>query len=188
MSADCDNLDDYLAADLPADDATRFAVHLECCDDCRDAIDQQQWIDGLLRDSADNDSELPPDDVLVTLRVAIDRQRGRTKRFGFALAAAAMLVVAVGWVALSRRAAEIAGDENARPVVATGQQIETAKTPRAAFVSDANSIAVPVKSRHSDVTIVRIYPTYQPRFDNQTAGIQPEAPTKQDWNINSIGG
>lgn len=188
MSADCDNLDDYLTADLPAEDAAQFAEHLECCDDCRDAVDQQRWIEGLLRDSADNDSELPPDDVLVTLRVAIDRQRGRTKRFGFALVAAAMLLVAVGWAVLSRRTAEFAGDANVRPVVATGQHPEAAESPRAAFVSDANSIAVPVKSRHSDVTIVRIYPTYQPRFDHQTAGIQPEAPAKQDWNINSIGG
>lgn len=188
MSADCDRLDDYLAADLSAEDATRFAEHLECCGDCRDAVDQQRWIDGLLHDSADDEAELPPDDVLVTLRVAVDRQRGRTRQFGFTLAAAAILLIAAGWVALSRQAAQIAVDENVHPAVATGQQPEAAKTPRAAFVSDSNSIVVPVKSRHSDVTIVRIYPTYQPRYDNRTAQIQPEAPAKQDWNINSIGG
>jgi predicted anti-sigma-YlaC factor YlaD len=188
MSADCDNLEDYLAADLSTGDAARFAEHLKCCDDCRDAVEQQRWIDGLLRDSANDDAELPPDDVLVTLRAAIDRERGRTRQFAFALAAAAILLVAVGWIALSRRAANFADDVNVRPAVAMNQLPNAAQAPRAAFVSDSNAIAVPVKSRNSDVTIVRVYPTYQPRYDNQTAAIQPEAPTKQDWNINSIGG
>lgn len=172
MSADCDNLDDYLAADLPADDAARFAEHLECCNDCRDAVDQQRWIDGLLRDSADAESELPPDDVLVTLRGSIAAGRHRSKQIAGGLAAAAVLLMAVAWVALSRRAAEVAGGKNVRPIVATSQHTETVESPRAAFVSDANSIAVPVKSRHADVTIVRIYRTYQPKYDNQTAAYQ----------------
>jgi predicted anti-sigma-YlaC factor YlaD len=188
MSTDCDNLDAYLAADLSAEGAGRFAAHLECCNDCRDAVDQQRWINALLRDSANEESELPPDDVLVTLRVGIDRRRERTKRFGFALAAAAVLLVAVGWVALSRRAAEIARDDTDRPAVASGQQPEAAEPPRAAFVSDSGSIAVPVKSRHADVTIVRVYSALQPRYENQTAAFQPEAPVNQDWDNYSTGG
>ena len=33
---------------LPGE-AARFAAHLDDCPTCREAVDEQQWIDGLLR-------------------------------------------------------------------------------------------------------------------------------------------
>jgi len=188
MNADCDNLDAYLAAELPASEAARFAEHLHSCDECREAVDQQHWIDGLLRDGGSEDSELPPDDVLVKLRASIDQYRPRRKQFAYALTAAAVLMVAVGWVALRRQAAEVASDARNQPAIATGLRGVKAEAPRATFVSDANSIAVPVKSRHADVTVIRVFPTLQRTYENHTAAFRPEGPVYQDWHNYSTGG
>ena len=109
------------------------------------------------------------------------RHRQRTKLFACGLAAAAALVVAVGWTVLNRQAGDWASEGVDRPSLAANDESHAKQPPRATFVSDSNAIAVSVESRHSDVTIVRIYPTYQPRYENQTAAIEPEAATNENW-------
>ena len=49
MNSKCNNLDAYLRDDLSVDERAAFESHLEECDACREAMDQQQWIDGLLQ-------------------------------------------------------------------------------------------------------------------------------------------
>ena len=44
---DCNKLDAYLTDDLSVDDVAGFESHLEACAECRDAIDEQKWIDNL---------------------------------------------------------------------------------------------------------------------------------------------
>jgi predicted anti-sigma-YlaC factor YlaD len=188
MNANCNDLDAYLAADLSVDDAARFAEHLHNCDDCREAVDEQRWIDGLLRSSAKHDSELPPDDVLVTLRTAFVTRLQKTKLIACGLAAAAMLIMAIGWTVLNRQAGNRASDRDVRSSIAMNEQRRGKQPLQASFVSDSNAIAVPVKSRHSNVTVVRIYPAYQPPYDNQASASEPEAATDDIWNIYSNGG
>jgi anti-sigma factor RsiW len=186
MNANCNNLDAYLAADVPADDAARFAEHLQSCNDCREAADQQRWIDGLLRSSGYH--ELPPDDVLVTLRAAIAARRQNAKVFACGLAVAAVMVVAIGWTVSNRQMGDWASDRDVRPGMAKNEKPRGKQRLHATFVSDSNSIAVPVKSRHSDVTIVRVYPAYQPLYDDESAALEREAATEENWNVYSNGG
>jgi predicted anti-sigma-YlaC factor YlaD len=188
MNTNCNDLDAYLATDLSVDDAARFAEHLQSCDDCREAADQQRWIDSLLRSSASHDSELPPDDVLIRFRTAIATRRQKAKLLACGLAAAAMLFVAIGWAVLNRQAGDWAGDSENRPSIAKNEQPHAQQPLQATFVSDSNSIAVPVKSPHSDVTVVRIYPAYQPHYDNQAAAFESGAATNENWNVYSNGG
>jgi anti-sigma factor RsiW len=187
MNVNCNNLDAYLAANLSVDDAARFIEHLQSCDDCREATDQQQWIDGLLRSSANYDAELPRDDVLATLRTAIATRRQKTKLSAGGLAAA-VLVVGMGWTVLIRQAGDWTSDRDVRPSFAKNETPREKQPLQATFVSDSNSIAVSIKSRHSDVTVVRIYPVYQPRYDNQPVASDPEAATEENWNVYSNGG
>ena len=49
MNSNCNNLDAYLADDLSVDDAAAICRASAVCDDCREAVDEQLWIDGLLR-------------------------------------------------------------------------------------------------------------------------------------------
>ena len=122
MNANCNNLDAYFAADLSVDDAAQFVEHLQSCDDCREAAHQQRWIDGLLRSSGNHDSELPPDEVLVTLRTAIAARRQTTKAFACGLAAAAVLFVAIGWTVLNRQAGDWVSDRDVRPSISMNEK------------------------------------------------------------------
>ena len=45
----CDRLDAYVDGDLGEGERDAFAAHILQCPACRDAIDQQRWLDGLLR-------------------------------------------------------------------------------------------------------------------------------------------
>jgi hypothetical protein len=61
-----------------------------------------------------------------------------------------------------------ASDVDAPDGIAAGGigQID-AESPRATFVGGPDVLVVPVASRHPNVTIVRVYPTYQPSYDAQ---------------------
>lgn len=189
MNCNCDHLDAYLADDLPVEDAARFAEHLEQCDGCRDVVDQQRWIDGLLRSGVKEVSVSPPKAVLESFRTSVLRRRRQSRQIACGLAAAAALVVAVGWTVLLNRQA---GDRTKRSVegagLAASEHTHAIRQPRATFVGDADVIAVPVASRHADVTVVRIYSTYQPSYESETAAIEPDAATDFTWPDFSNGG
>jgi anti-sigma factor RsiW len=153
MNCNCDNLDAYLSGDLAPQDATHFAEHVQVCTNCRAEVEQQQWIDGLLQAANIEVVEAPPVALLESLRSVAIQPRRKRRIIACGLAAAAMLMVALGWIALTRHAAEraIAGMEKTKQKPAT----------QSAFVADSHSIAVPVASQHPNVTVVRVYQTIQ---------------------------
>jgi anti-sigma factor RsiW len=170
MNEYCSNLDNYLLADLsPADDAA-FAEHLAGCEDCREAIEEQQWIDDALRASSGLESQIPPPHIASDLRVVVARRESHRRRaVGIALATAATLLVVVTWL-LNHPSGHLPER------VATTNQVPSApESPRAVFVAGGGTIAVPVESRHPDVTIVRIYSTFQPSDKSKMAAFQPES-------------
>jgi len=128
-----------------------------------DFDDQQHWIDELLRHGATDAWEAPPASLRESFRAAVARQRRFNRLLAGGLAAAAMLLIATGSTVLrnSQRTNVVehnvaaASDEVLSPATADPR----VESRQATFVSNGESIAVPVESSSADVTIVRIYPT-----------------------------
>jgi anti-sigma factor RsiW len=170
MNEYCSNLDNYLLGDLTPADEAAFAAHLQACNDCREAVDEQQWINNLLEASSQLETEIPPPHIASELRVvAASRESYRNRAVAIAFATAAALLVAVTWL-LNHPAGTLPER------ITTLNQIPNApEPPHAVFVAGSGAIAVPVESRHPDVTIVRIYSKFQPADDSKMAAFQPES-------------
>lgn len=189
MNRNCHNLDAYLADDLPTADAAAFREHLVACNECCEAVAEQQWIDNLLQSPLRSELEPTPHNVFASVQTSLSPTDKRWARLLPAvLVVAAALIVAAGWTVLQWRINEEPIHRGTPTDIASMEQPAAKVQPHATFVSNSNNIAVPVKSRHADVTIIRIYPAYQPRYEAQTAAIEPEATTNDYWNIYSNGG
>jgi anti-sigma factor RsiW len=173
MNRECKHFDAYLVGELPVEQAAGFERHLLHCDDCRELIEQQRWIDGLLQSPERLQVERAPAKLIDRARKTIS-QRGRVRIAACGLAAAATIFVALGWLALYRGAVD-RSDSDALPVDIAEAASPRAAAPRATYVGGADVIAVPIESHHADVTIVRIYSTYVPPYGAQTAAYQPAA-------------
>jgi hypothetical protein len=162
---------------LPAEDEARFTAHLGDCPACSDDIDQQRWIDGLLRSPVVVQLESPPPGLLDSIRGSTELVRRRSGLVACGLAVAAVLLIAISWTVLR---GPLASDSNMEPAVAAVDRVvesstdfaandsESAEEPRGAiFLGGPGVLVMPVASRHPNVTIVRIYPTFQPAFDTQ---------------------
>ncbi len=179
----CSNLDSYLDGELSAAEAESFAIHLHGCVDCRESIAQQRWIEGLLRSPGAATMEAPPTDLAVVIRAAIAESRQRAGAVVVALAAAAALLLAVGWQLLDRGDKPAVGElatpflqiADSRPNSIEQPTAVAAEDPRVTVITGPDSLAVPIESPYPDVTIVRIYPTYQPEFDNSLENGQSNA-------------
>jgi anti-sigma factor RsiW len=187
MSRNCKNFDAFLSDDLPAEEATGFAEHLRHCDECREAVDEQRWIDGLLHSNATTAIETPPAKILATLRTSISRRSRRAKFIACGLAAAATIFVAMAWTALRHPTHDQSHDGAPSGRLANDNSY-TDSSQRATFIAGSNVIAIPIASGHPDVTVVRVYPTYVPPYETQTAAIQPEAVTYDNFTSYPSGG
>jgi anti-sigma factor RsiW len=183
MNKLCSSLDDYLLGDLsPADEAT-FAEHLHSCSECQEAIDQQQWINDLVHASSQIATEVPPSHIADDLRAVVARRESFRKRaVRIALATAATLLVAI--TSLLNHPTGTSPER-----VAISKELPTApKPPHAKFVAGRGTIAVPIESRHPDVTIVRVYSTFQPADNSKMAALEPESNNLNDLTDFSNGG
>jgi anti-sigma factor RsiW len=164
MIEQCGNLDAYLADDLPVDVAERFVSHLPHCEECRAAVDQQRWIDGLLQSAVREELEQIPCQLLDSLRVEIrePRQRSRRAYAYWAVAAAAIVGVALGWINLQHtrtaapRSVHVAQDSDAPR--SFGASRPKAR-PAATFSNYGQAIAVELESPAENVSVVQLYPT-----------------------------
>ena len=159
---DCYQLEAYLADSLSADATAAFESHLDTCDDCREAVDEQRWIDGLLQSPTRIELEHTPPALLETIRSSVARQERSKLRVTYSLAAAAVVLIGIGWFALREHKAPL--DEATNPTIAAAPEIPAANAApsakqQATFVASADSIVVPVESSSSDVTIVQVYST-----------------------------
>jgi hypothetical protein len=143
--------------------------------DREDAGDLQQWIDNLLRSSEAAELERAPESAHVAAATAIRhfrRRQVRRRSLAVFAAAAAMVGAIAMWpnAPLPRRD----GPGLARPVLVGSQaaphDIENSspspslqrrgiRPAKAAFVTNGDTIAVPLESDDPAVTVVRLYPT-----------------------------
>jgi anti-sigma factor RsiW len=171
VTTDCNNLDAYLADDLPHEAAARFARHAESCDACHEAIDQQRWIDSLLQSNEAATLEPTPQSLHET-RPLQPAQRRRATLFaacGFASLAAAILV-ALGWVLILNPHSDESTSPGSTQFTSSDTQHDAAvnhavstSRPPATFVTNENAIAVPLES-NDDVTVVQLYPTNESKL------------------------
>jgi anti-sigma factor RsiW len=167
VTPDCDQLDAFLLGELSPQDAEHFELHVCACEECREAVEQQQWIDNLLRSNAATQAEQAPLSLRDSLRNVPVRRRKRVVLTAFAVATAASLLIAVGWIAIQSQSVDTLHDQVVKPAIdhpisptdMTPALATDATRPRATFVSDGDSIAVPVESTDDDVTIVQLYRT-----------------------------
>ncbi len=169
MNPECENLDAYLADELSPEAASQFVRHLDTCDECRHAMDEQRWIDGMLRSDVGTSIERAPASLVESLREAAIVQRRRNSHLvacGLAAVAAA-IVIAVGWTFMfnrqtERSAASVTAVQGAGQTAETGVRSTAAPDsvrPKAVFVGTGEAIAVPIESSDDNVTVVQLYPT-----------------------------
>ena len=175
MSDDnCSNLDTFLLGGLPADAESRFTAHLDHCETCRDTVDQQRWIDGLLTSPLARELESPPDQLIDSFHKSVVARRRPTRLVACVFATAAALAIAAGWTVLNRQALDVAAPDGVGinigvdDVVSAAPEKDT-ETLHATFVGGPDVLVVPVVSRHPNVTIVRVYPTYKGSYDAQAS-------------------
>jgi anti-sigma factor RsiW len=166
VTRDCQNLDAYLDGELSPGDNALFAAHLAGCPACREAIDEQLWIDGLLRAPAIAQLEAPSAALVASFRGALARRIYFSQRAAGAAAAAAILFATLGWFVAQSSPPDDSGRINA---VVHDVATPDAAPPAATFVGGPDVIAVPVPSLHPDVTIVRLYPVCEPQYSAQAS-------------------
>ena len=165
----CLPLDAYFNGELSRDMQKAFAAHLDRCEACRDAIDQQRWIDELLTSDAAARLEMAPQLLAMS-------RRARLRRAWFSFAAAATLAALAALPLLLPRRGDApgAGPLSSLDSTPTLSSIDGAVSPApaaplpteaievATFVSTGAAIALPAASPSPDVTVVQLYPTLPP--------------------------
>jgi hypothetical protein len=188
MSHECNKLDAYLADDLSGDDSVRFERHLSSCEVCREAIDQQNWIDSMLRSSHRSQLEPIPSHLAKPSRTARTHSRRNALVAACGLASAAALLVAISHWQLNRQAMTDSNQTTSINRTAQTTRADEKKPPTATFIGGPDVIAVPVESHSPNVTVVRIYPTYRPPQDRETVAVHSNSATTSNWSSYSNGG
>ena len=175
----CATLDEYLAGDLSAADAAALESHLALCGDCRAAVDEQLWIDSLLRSPERMVVEPTPICMLRTLGAAVSRRRRRRGQLVAGTLAAAVLVLAISWVA---------GNWGGKPIRQARTEVPSraetqARIEPAVFTGSDDSIVVPVASTYPNVTVVSVYPIYE---SDETASLEADDPPSEHSDFNEI--
>jgi hypothetical protein len=123
-------------------------------------VEEQRWIDGLLRSPGVAQIDSPSPAFVAGVRAAIQTSRQRAGMFAAGLAAA-VLLVAAGWLAIGR--SDLAGSGPLAATDGEGQIAGAAVVPaRATVTGGPETLVLPLDSRWPDVTIVRVYAAYQP--------------------------
>jgi anti-sigma factor RsiW len=173
----CTLIDAYLNGELSGEMATLFERHLTSCATCCETVEQQRWIDGLLRSPEAAVVEAASADMADRVEGKVFRLR-RRRMVGRAMMAAAASITAIAlWHFTNQRSGEqiIAAPDLSRGLneQAGGQRAATSPQTRgqqavrmhpgienaAKFVSTGDAIVVPVASDDAQVSIVKVYPT-----------------------------
>lgn len=170
--AECARLDAFLNGELGSEDAVRFEAHLPQCATCREAIEQQRWIDGALR-ADEVTGHAAPTTVLTAAADAIARRKQRLGRLlAGGLAAAASIALLAAWQLYEPNAAPGSAGASVTMPVDVVQREATPRRSRgvqedaptsaksvATFTAGGGGIAIPVASDSPEVTIVQFYST-----------------------------
>jgi len=156
---DCNNLDAYLEEDPTIDGVARFESHLDECATCREAIDEQRWIDSLLQSPARLQIEGTPITIVDSIRSSVAHCDRRLLRAAYSFAAAAVLLIGVGWIALDYRVKHPKASAIQDVAVVEATRVSVPVQPLATFVPTTDAIVLPLESLSTDVTAVQVYPT-----------------------------
>jgi anti-sigma factor RsiW len=150
-------LDDYLGGNLGGAERSAFTAHLSLCPACRQAVEEQEWMDRLLTRAVAALEPMPP---ALADRVRSRLRRARRLRRLAAVAAAAVIALGVtGWLLVR----EHAGQRDVAVTRAAPRREELpASEPepvvRVRIRSPSDAIAVQMKSDNRNVTIWWVYP------------------------------
>jgi hypothetical protein len=185
MDVTCEQLNAFLNGDLAPVDARRFEGHASVCAECRDAIDEQRWIDGLLCSPERTALESPRPAMVGEIESALSQSKQWAGVLAYGLAAAAVVFLAVGWIVFAGRGAEKVASTNANELKdsprvvsedSVSQQVEKLAVdapPRAVVDGGDDMIVVAIESPYPDVTIVRVYPIYKPDLTTDSSTLPP---------------
>jgi len=170
VTPDCEHLDAFLVGDLPPAAQSRFEAHLATCAECREAVEEQRWIDGLLQSDAAAMLE-PAPASLTTQRDLTTRRRQRITRYVASLVAVAVAlpIAAFSWQLLAPTQEHAAPSNN--QLIAPDDPSPSATLPvlanapintnRARFTNRSDTIALSIESDDDNVSIVQLVPTTQ---------------------------
>ncbi len=171
LQHECQQLEAHLNGVLPKNEAARFAAHLGVCESCRAAVEQQVWLEGLLRDSATAEA-VPAGVPLAIDRVIVRTRRRRQFAYGFAAAAVLLLAFNIDFADHTEPNEATSHTTNHTPPTTP------VATPVATFVGSDDMIVVTHDSPYPNVTIVEVYPTMSARrrWQREAADRSPPVP------------
>jgi anti-sigma factor RsiW len=166
----CDQLDEYLCGWLSPEEAASFEAHLADCTACREDCALQRRID---RSLADGNVWITP--VPVGLRSRVDckiRTARRRRMLGWAsvIAATAGVSLALGiWATAphsfmprdGRETAQHLSGEGNGPAAILPRSEPPVPAAQVSMVDPSSAIVMPVESHRPNVTLVRVYQTFQ---------------------------
>ncbi len=158
-SADCTWIDDYLAGDLPVDWNPLFEQHLLQCASCREEVEAWNTLRGMLAQAAE-ELEQPPEALSQRIAESLKRQPQPPAEQPRArlLPAAAAVCLLVGALLYA------IPQQDELPLRPGEQSIaqKVAPKPDVTVALPDDLIGVPVDVGDPDVTVVWMYPTFQP--------------------------
>jgi anti-sigma factor RsiW len=151
----CSPLDDYLNRELCDAERGAFEAHLGACEVCRRAVEVDRHWEGLLA------AAKPVAPATLTEPIAIVAQRERVRRRNILCGSAVIGVAAALLVMILN-----SFDQNATPTTQSDVEVarqHVAPTPappdvRIEFSPESRVIAMPLKSKNPQVSIVWLYP------------------------------
>jgi len=158
----CEQRDGYLGKWLTGDEQIEFEAHLANCLDCRQFIQEQQPLDGLLARA--NSALLPiPEGLIDQIDHRLRRaRRRRVMAWATGLAAAGVLICTFAVRFFVQQAPSDGPVQSAIAEVAPHPS-QLARDPRSLvqvnFQPSSGVIAVPRKTENPSVTIIWVYPT-----------------------------
>ncbi len=165
--ADCTQLDDYLDGDLDAAARRAFEAHLRACDACRQSAAFAQHTEQLLATAR----PVAPAGLVERIDRRLRRERALqiSQRCGL-LAAAAVLIALGIWSSRGRV-------QDVVPVARPSQQVAVApeRDVQIRFGEDERVIAMPLKTKNPQVTIVWVYPEVRRVAANDALDVEPQA-------------
>jgi predicted anti-sigma-YlaC factor YlaD len=159
LDSNCNHLDAFLSNDLSDDNRAVFESHLEECPTCHDAMDQQQWIDGLLNSPARVQLERPSATILDSFHVSPTKRQRRIAQAACGLAMAATLLIVLSAWQLNQQAIGPSVVEQHSVATTPPTTTLTPAQSLTTFVPTSDSIVVPLESPSADVTVMQVYPT-----------------------------
>ena len=159
---DCQWLDDYLAGELPCDWLPLFAQHVEDCPSCSEEVVQWRALRAKLS-RASRTLEPPPAALLQSIQTICDpapspsRKPSRARRFAAAVAVCLMAGLFFAVFTAQRNVPEVSVEDHVAEVTPP-RSVTHVELPD-------DVIGVPIDIGDPDVTVVWVYPVYQPDGD-----------------------